>query len=156
MCGVKKEHIWSGGGDVCVCWWYQRYMTTLRQHQSFFQWKRLSSLSNEQSCENPEIHIFMENLPSKCYCQTFNEGHDTNVHVKNSDNAYTQSFSFLPLAKSLRRCMTAAMSQSTDAYAWGIVVFDCVSLWAITRRTFEAGISVKVPWGGQAEGRGGK
>lgn len=35
---------------------------------------------------------------------------------------------FLPLAKSLRRCMTAAMSQSTEAYAWGMVVFDCVSL----------------------------
>lgn len=56
---------------------------------------------------------------------------------------------FLPLAKSLRRCMMAATSQSTEAYAWGMVVFDCVSLWAITRRTFEAGISVKVPWGRQ-------
>lgn len=40
-----------------------------------------------------------------------------------------QSFLFvLPLAKFLRRFMTAAMSQSTEAYAWGMVVLDSVSL----------------------------
>lgn len=50
-----------------------------------------------------------------------------------------------PLARSLRSFKTAAMSQSMDAYACGMVVFDWVSLWAITRRTFVAGTSVKVP-----------
>lgn len=42
--------------------------------------------------------------------------------------------------------MTGPRSQSTEAYAWGMVLLDCVSLCAMTLLTLEAGISVNVPW----------
>lgn len=53
---------------------------------------------------------------------------------------------FSPAASCFLSLMTAPRSQSTEAYACGMVLLDCVSLWAMTLLTFEAVTSVNVPW----------
>lgn len=103
--------------------------------------------------------------PKQCSLETnviFSTNHQTppqscglDTSEKLLDNAWSRKFNllslsifcsvFLPLASSLRSCRTAPRSQSTEAYAWGMVVFDWVSLCAITFLTLEAGTSVKVP-----------
>ncbi len=67
LCGMVETWVCVGLDDM-----YKTALTdvTLTVHEPW-----LSSLSNQQSCENPEIHISVEKFPTKCYCQILTEGH---------------------------------------------------------------------------------